>query len=774
MSTPERPRPDSTRLLTPPSGTPRLEIAIRVGDDVYALTPAGLSIGRDPGNNLTLATDRASRSHARIELDGAVPWITDLGSRNGTRVNGRRIAHTTPLANGDVVTIGGVELEVLNSELPEQRPPAPPEPEPERFSRAQTRPLDLERPCLSVGRDESNDIVLEDPNISRFHATIELARDGSVAYHDLSSSAGSYVEGARVERHRLAPGSEVRLGPYRLGFEGDSVIALDDRGHLHLNALDVAFKADGRTILQPTSFAVGPGEFVAIIGESGAGKTTLLKALAGVTRPSSGRVLVNGEPLAAHGTSIGYVPQVEAIHVRLTLREALTYAAQLRLPEDATASDVQRAVHDVADEIGLLEHLGTRVDRLSGGQRRRAGVAIELLSQPGLLFLDEPTTGLDPGFERRMMELLRGLADESRSVVIVTHATQSLGLADRVVVMARGGRLSFDGAPDAALSFFSAESFEQVYTRLDTRPSGEWQARFRGLRPRISRPHRAQVDQTTPAPATRRQSHRHQARVLTRRYLRVMSRDRRNLLILIGQVPLIALALIGLFDRDVFAATGEPSDAAQLLFLVVTTALWLGSIDAAREIIKERAVVARESAVGVRSGAYLRSKLTVLFGLVAVQTGLLTGLLFALRPLHADAGAYALVIAATVLTGCAAVAMGLVISALVRSQDQATSLVPLVLIPQLFFAGAIIPVVKMNAVVSAIASFVFARWAFALVGSAIDMNERIAADPIARRAGTYGTDFFGLAPAAGLAILVTFVVAFALATRALLRTRVAE
>ena len=265
-----------------------------------------------------------------------------------------------------------------------------------------------------------------------------------------------------------------------------------------------------------TTLSVEPNELVVVIGESGSGKSTLIKALAGVSRPSGGAVTVSGEPVASRLTDIGYVPQDEIVHPGLTVREALRYAARLRLPRDATDGDVDESVQRVMAELSLAEHAGTRIGSLSGGQRKRAGVATELLNRPSLLFLDEPTTGLDPGLESRLMRLLRDLADESRAVVVVTHATKNLRLCDRLVVMGRGGRLCFEGTPDEALEFFGVEDFDEIYTALDDRRRG---ALARGASPSGARRRR----RTRSRPASWRPS---ASRAATRSRSRTPARSR--------------------------------------------------------------------------------------------------------------------------------------------------------------------------------------------------------------------------------------------------------
>jgi ABC-type multidrug transport system permease subunit len=234
-----------------------------------------------------------------------------------------------------------------------------------------------------------------------------------------------------------------------------------------------------------------------------------------------------------------------------------------------------------------------------------------------------------------------------------------------------------------------------------------------------------------------------QARVLAARYVRLLARDRRNLLILLGQVPLLAFGMAGLFNAHVFAhGRGHAGNSAQLLFLLVTTSIWLGSIDAAREIVKERSVFVRESAAGVRLSSYLLSKTAVLFALAAAQTAALTAIVLLLRPLHEPAGAYVQLGLILIVTSAVAVALGLLISSIVRSQDQATSFIPLALIPQLFFAGAIVPVARMGEPISTLSALVPAQWSFAGAGTALDMNARIAADPPFHGTNGYGEHFF--------------------------------
>jgi ABC-type multidrug transport system ATPase subunit/ABC-type multidrug transport system permease subunit len=512
---------------------------------------------------------------------------------------------------------------------------------------------------------------------------------------------------------------------------------------------------------------------VAFIGESGSGKTTLLKALAGVTDPTSGQVRINGEPVVARLTDIGYLPQDEIVHPALTVRESLTYSSRLRLPADSKDEEIAATVARALEELGLEAHADTRIGSLSGGQRKRVGLATEILSRPSLLFLDEPTTGLDPGLETRMMALLRELSGSSRAVIVVTHATKSLGLCDRLVVMGRGGILCFLGSPAEALEFFGVESYDDIYPALEDREPAEWQQRFQAVKPRQAAGE--EVGRATPAargPRRIRSSVPYQARILIARYARLFTRDRRNMIILLAQIPVLALAIAGLFKVSAFIRpTTDAGQAVKLTFLLLVTTVWIGMIDASREIIKERSVFAREHSVGVRLGSYLLSKAVVLFTLAAIQALILAGIVLVFQPLHSHLSVYGAVLLIVLLTAFAAVGMGLLVSAVVRNQDQATSFIPLVLIPQLFFGGSIVATAQMSAPLRAITKVVVTQWSYAGLGAAIDMNGRIAEDPNYSKVSTFGTHFFTLSRGTTYLVLAGFVAAFLLLTAWLLKRR---
>src|SRR5262245_16370533 len=224
------------------------------------------------------------------------------------------------------------------------------------------------------------------------------------------------------------------------------------------------------TLLDAVSLQIAPGELVAIVGPSSAGKTTLLEAIAGVAPVTSGSVRFDGIDLHANTRRfrgvIGYVPQDDIIHADLPLRHTLEYAARLRLPSSTSAAEIDEAVRAAIATVGLVDQADVRVGALSGGQRKRASIAVELLTGPRVFFLDEPTSGLDPFTSAELIGHLRTLADATATVVFTTHSAEDLALCDRIVFMARGGRVGFVGTLDEAFARFGVASVAQLYKRL--------------------------------------------------------------------------------------------------------------------------------------------------------------------------------------------------------------------------------------------------------------------------------------------------------------------
>ncbi len=528
-----------------------------------------------------------------------------------------------------------------------------------------------------------------------------------------------------------------------------------------LTAEAVGLDVAGQRLLHPTSLSVAPGELVALIGPSGSGKTTLLRALAGVSDPTTGVVRLGGDLISARSTDVGYLPVGDTVHPQLTVREALWYTAQLRLPVELGREERERRMADVLEELRLTERADTRVGDLSNGERKRAACAVELIAHPSVLLLDEPASGLDPGLERVLMTTLRRVADQGRGVVVVTHATSSLELCDTVAVMGPGGHLRFTGPPAAALEHFGVPAFDQIYDALGA-----------GV------PAHPERLEELPAPPRRERtlvmgSYGRQTGVLAGRYVRCLFREARTLRVLLLQAPVIGLCIGLVLPRNVLASSSLGSFYAVLLsFLLVTGSTWLGTTSSCREIVKERVILEREAAAGVRLDAYLTAKVLVLFALALVQVVILVGVTVLLQPLGLAPSGYLVVGALCVLVAWACVGMGLTLSARVRSADQASSAVPLLLIPQLLFAGAIIPTSIMPAPVKALSNLTFSHWGLVGAGNELGLDESLSGD--ATSAAGYTREFFGQTPTVAAAVLLLFLLVMLAFAGSSLNRRIAD
>jgi ABC-type multidrug transport system ATPase subunit/pSer/pThr/pTyr-binding forkhead associated (FHA) protein len=707
---------------------------LQIGGLTLPISERATVLGRDPQCDVPLSDERVSWRHLKVTLQDGAPVLSDLGSSNGTFIDGRRIDREPIVLRREAI----IQLGSTRGRLRESKPSTG------AFA-GHFRRIPLRRRPVRIGRAPDNHVVLDEPNVSWHHAEV---RPGSPpVLVDLGSRNGVRLGNLLLHGSGALPeGVPAGIGPFGLRVQGGELVVVDERGGASLAAREVSVSIGERTILQPSTLNIAPGEFVALIGASGSGKTTLLRSLAGVRRPSAGEIALGSDPLELRLTEVGYVPQSEVVHDRLSVREALLYAARLRLPSDTRPEELVAALENVLQELRLAEHADTTIADLSGGQRKRVACGVELIGKPAMLLLDEPTSGLDPPLERRLMLTLRHLADSGRGVVVATHATNSLALCDTVAAMAPGGHLLFSGSPEESLDHFGVSAYDEIYNAIELvelppprAPQGHTEARRPGMRLLSGR---SLIKHTA---------------ALAGRYARTLLRDRRTLAVLLGQAPVMALLIGVLYPAHVLALPDhQPARSAQFAFLLVTAALWLGLIDSCREIVKERSIVARELAVGVRLDAYLMAKAALLFALAAVQCALLVAVATAIQPLHASAGAYLSLTGLLIVASWSAVGLGLVVSTLARSVDQATSLIPLLLIPQLLFGGALVPFARMSAPIKALADVMVTRWAFAGAGHAIGMGERLAgASPVASIGG-YGSSFFALGEGAAAIILLGF------------------
>jgi ABC-type multidrug transport system ATPase subunit/pSer/pThr/pTyr-binding forkhead associated (FHA) protein len=743
------------------------------------LTGDTLLLGRHPSCDIVIEETVVSGRHARLERRPEGYEIIDLNSSNGLTYDGQRVQRHN-LRNGDVLSIGNRVRLGYQVVVPDQPPtrqngqgdsgktillgddPLP-------VAHTQPAILDLRgRQILTIGRDPQNDLVIDHPTVSRCHARVER-KEGSFVLTDLGSTNGTFVNGKQITTaFTLRTGDTIRIGSHLLVLNIDeTLVQTNEVGNLRLDALNLTkVVKSGAKVLNGVSVSIMPREFVAILGPSGSGKSTLLDALNGLRPSTGGTVMVNGVDLYrnfnAYHSEIGYVPQKNIIHEELTVAQSLDFAAQLRMPADTRAQERQQRITEVLAELGLTQRRDVPVKSLSGGQQRRVCIGVELLTKPSLFFLDEATSGLDPGTETDMMELLRQLADQGRTILLITHATQNVALCDLVVYMAEGGRVAYFGPPEELVPYF-LEHFAEALAPFQIRDiTGIYRALDAEKNPHA--PTAVQLQETYLASSQyrryvleRQQSLQAMVKPKTSGLRpktpqkRVVSRGispwrqflillRRNVAILqqdVGSFALILLTpiLLGMLDfiawgRDIFNTnTGNAAQAMTMLFVSALIAVLIGELTTMRDLVKEVEVYRRERMVGLQLIPYIASKVTLALIFAAYQ-----GAVFLLvKKLAVDIPGGWDVVGQMYVTFALAtfggMVMGLLVSALAPNQNMAPLLSILLLVPMIIFSGGIQPVSGMGAGAKLISQLSVIRWPYEALVSLSGMGRDLIQDP---------------------------------------------
>jgi ABC transport system ATP-binding/permease protein len=582
-----------------------------------------------------------------------------------------------------------------------------------------------------IGRALDNDIVIHDVLASRHHAFLTSTPIGT-EIRDAQSINGTFVNGIRVGSAVLAEDDVVTIGNVDLVFTGGALVrrgeAAARTGGLEVREVD--FAIDGKNLLERVSLTARPGTLTAIIGGSGAGKTTLSRLIAGYATPTSGSVTFEGHNIhreyASLRSRIGMVPQDDVVHRQLTVNQALGYAAELRLPPDTSKADRAQVVAQVLDELGLTQHADTRVDKLSGGQRKRASVALELLTGPSLLILDEPTSGLDPALDLQVMTMLRQLADAGRVVLVVTHSLTYLDVCDQVLLMAPGGKTAFLGPPDQIGDAMGTTNWAQIFAKVGADPD-EANRRFLAQN-KPPPPPQTEAPADLGAPA--HTSLRRQFSTITRRQVRLVVSDRAYFAFL-AVLPFIlgalSLTVPGNTGFGIAQPTsGTPDEAAQILILMSIAAVFMGTALTIRDLIGERAIFRREQAVGLSPGAYLSAKLTVFCVFAIAQAAIVTGIVLLGKGAPTQAavllGSASFELFTTVAATCVASAvLGLVLSSLARSNEQIMPLLVVSLMLQLVLAGGMVPVTD-RIFLDQLSWLMPSRWGYAASASTVNLR----------------------------------------------------
>ena len=447
-----------------------------------------------------------------------------------------------------------------------------------------------------------------------------------------------------------------------------------------------------------------------------------MNAVSGFEPEFDGKVYCNGIDLIEQFQNlksiIGFVPQQDIIYENLTLRRMLYYTAKMKMPEDTQGQEIKERIDEVLSMVGLKEHEGTYIRKLSGGQKKRASIAVELLADPKLFFLDEPTSGLDPGTEKNLMMTLSTLSKEqNKTIIMVTHTTQNLHLCDKVIFMGPGGRLCFCGGVNAAKAFYETDDLVNIYNMIAENP-WLWERRYAAYR---------KDKETKEEPSARSElmkqrsvSAFRQFSILTMRYAELMKNDRPRLGVLLLQPLLIAVLLNVVADKNIFKIY---ESTKSMLFALSCSGIWIGLFNSIQEICKERVILKREYMANLKLPGYVMSKFVLQAALGFVQALILTVVFLQLVGKDREgiflSGFGPEIVFTVWLTILASVTMGFVISSMVETGDKAMAVAPFVLIIQLLFSGILFTLKGAGEIIS---YCTVSRWSVEGLGSIAKLN----------------------------------------------------
>jgi len=453
---------------------------------------------------------------------------------------------------------------------------------------------------------------------------------------------------------------------------------------------------------------------------------------------------------------IGYVPQKDIIHMELTVYQALDYAARLRMPSDTTKGERHKRIMEVLQDLDLTHRKNVQISGLSGGQQKRVSIGVELLTSPGLFFLDEPTSGLDPGTETTFMQLMRQLADQGRTIILVTHATKNVMLADKVVFLARGGYLSWFGPPNEALEYFDqyradqdrkteSMEFDKIYSILDDPIKGsaeEWAQRYAAhqayyshiVNPLQETQHLSAQEAPSPKrkssaqTKTRKQvSALRQFFILSARNLKILARDRSSLILMLLAAPLVGcldLLLAPLMGKNLFDYfSGDLTKVSVTMFLLTIYSMLVGGLSQMREIVKEGEIYKRERLVNLKILPYVLSKMWIAALLALYHALAYTIIHYIAFTMPGGALEFALIYITLFLGTLAGMILGLLASALAPQASSAPLIMILLIVPQIVLSGALTP---LPPIASAPAS---THWTYEALMGITGGPSDVAADP---------------------------------------------
>lgn len=578
-----------------------------------------------------------------------------------------------------------------------------------------------------------------------------------------------YLNGHKVEIGKvypMEPGSVINTShvkPVYYGHIAEKFISKQDHGRIIYKAVDIQYKfSDSNIGIHKFSFFGKSGQLVGIMGGSGTGKSTLLNLMNGNNKLSSGSITINGYDMTKDSDAlrgvIGYVPQDDILNEELTVYENLLFNAKL-IFSDKSLSEKEALIERALYDFDLVEARDLKVGNplnkiLSGGQRKRLNIALELMREPSVLFVDEPTSGLSSIDSEKVMMLLKRQVLKGKLVIINIHQPNSdlYKLLDKLLIIDQGGRIVYNGNPMNAIVYFKRKAHyvnpeerecltcgnvktEQPLRILEARmvdPSGkvirkrkvsaeEWYKQYCDeFEASFDWKYKEKVQkEKLPANLYNIPGRWEQFKTYMHRDALKKIKDTQYMLINILEVPILAFLLAfatrHLNEAGVYSFFSN-SNIPTYIFMCVIVAIFVGLNVSAEEMIKDRKLLMREQFLNLSRFAYLNSKIVNLMAIAAFQS--LCLVLIGNTILEVDGTlwlGYWLVLFSTFVH---AIMLGLNISSGLKSAVAIYVSIPLVLVPQLLFSGTMVSFDKLHPTISNrefvphISDVMVSRWAY--------------------------------------------------------------
>lgn len=687
------------------------ELAFRYGGTVWKPKTDSFLIGRKVGTiDLQLDHPSVSAEHVQVSKEMGFWKVSQIGREFSWNGEKRESAILTP---GGILTLGTCVLQVEISYYRDTEP----KDVPVSLVSGQSLPLNQGN-CIRIGSDPTLcEIVLS--GIEPVHSMVYWQNSRNEWWLvDCATETGTQLNHEWIRNVQLCSGDVIRIGNIPIHFTNTALqVGNTNSDGLSLQIQNLSAAVGKVQILHDISFAVESGEFVGVLGPSGCGKSSLIQRIMGLGEITAGEVRVNGTSMSQVRKSFlgktAYLPQQVSLHENLTLQQECECFCQLHAHQ---YKEKIQSIPETLKLVGLEKDSEKQVRRMSGGQKRRAGIALELLRSPKLFLLDEPTSGLDPATESDVMRYLRRIANQGKTVVCSTHMMENFEMFDKILLLSRG-RVVFYGKPTELLRYFGAERPLQVFQMLgegsaqeQTETAIEYALKFQNspyfqhMMKNTSSTLFLPVEQPEVVPISQ------EVQGYLTRYFRDFFSFLNSpkpwidfcfstLFIWFILQPLLISQAIKLSCAQKFYDT---IGARQVFFFCLLSLFWLGMNNSVRELVTER--IPKRCLERLRLASftgYISSKILWTLGLCFAQTLLFA--IFFFIPFHypvnnlqgadtLDAISWcSLGIIATLFFSCLmGTLIALAVSALSSNENAAVGILPLILIPVLLFSDPVI------------------------------------------------------------------------------------